>query len=204
MSLGSSIGNFNPDEAAVFLKGFASVLSPHDLVLVGLDSCQDKDKVYHAYNDRYGTTHEFIRNGLKHANRLMEKDVFKLDDWEVIGEYDVMTNRHQAFYRAKRELQLHDFSFAAGEKVRIEESYKHSLAQSDRLWEGAGLRKGAVWGDSTDQYRKQSSYILSHPRGYCSSMFQCLLLKHSGFIFPILHVNYRFHLPKHIVLALEQ
>lgn len=38
-------GNFHRDEASDFLKGFGSVLSPGDLMLVGLDSCSDPAKV---------------------------------------------------------------------------------------------------------------------------------------------------------------
>jgi EasF-like predicted methyltransferase len=52
-SLGSSIGNFQRKEAAAFLKGFADVLQPSDRLLIGIDSCTDPAKVYHAYNGQY-------------------------------------------------------------------------------------------------------------------------------------------------------
>ena len=46
MSLGSSIGNFTREEAHGFLKGFADVLnSETDSLLIGLDGCQDKERV---------------------------------------------------------------------------------------------------------------------------------------------------------------
>ncbi|KAG9703060.1 hypothetical protein KCU60_g6811, partial [Aureobasidium melanogenum] len=60
LSLGSSIGNFSRDEAAKFLTQFSETLHPNDTLLLGLDACTDADKVYHAYNDREGLTHEFI------------------------------------------------------------------------------------------------------------------------------------------------
>jgi uncharacterized SAM-dependent methyltransferase len=50
LSMGSSIGNFTPDEAVEFIAQFASELGPDDLMLVALDGCQDPEKVYHAYN----------------------------------------------------------------------------------------------------------------------------------------------------------
>lgn len=40
-----STGNFHRDEAADFLRGFSSVLTPGDTMLVGLDSCLDPVKV---------------------------------------------------------------------------------------------------------------------------------------------------------------
>lgn len=43
--LRSLAGNFHRDEASDFLRGFASVLSPGDLMLVGVDSCSDPCKV---------------------------------------------------------------------------------------------------------------------------------------------------------------
>jgi uncharacterized SAM-dependent methyltransferase len=48
--MGSSIGNFTPDEAVDFITQFASELEPEDVMLIALDGCQDADKVYHAYN----------------------------------------------------------------------------------------------------------------------------------------------------------
>ena len=49
-------------------------------MLIGIDPCQESDKVYHAYNDTRGVTHEFILNGLVHANKLMGKEVFSKED----------------------------------------------------------------------------------------------------------------------------
>lgn len=54
LSLGSSIGNFPRDEAAVFIKQFSAVLGSQDSLLIGLDGCQDASKVYKAYNDSQG------------------------------------------------------------------------------------------------------------------------------------------------------
>ena len=154
MWLGSSIGNLNRQEAAEFLTGFASVLGPKDFMMVAVDGCRDKDKVYHAYNDREGKTHEFVRNGLTHANKLLGRDAFKHEDWEVVGEYDVAAGRHQAFFVPVRDLKIDDVLFSAGERVRIEESYKYSSVQCEELWELAGLLQGAVYGDQTGQYSK--------------------------------------------------
>ena len=154
MWLGSSIGNFNRDEAASFLNGFASALRPYDTMMIGIDGCQDSQKVYRAYNDREGKTHEFVLNGLIHANRLLGKEVFHLEDWEVIGEYDETAGRHQAFYSPKKDIQVDDIHFTCGERVRIEESYKYSTIETQSLWKVAGLTPGATFVDQTGQYRK--------------------------------------------------
>ncbi|KAL8907004.1 MAG: hypothetical protein Q9207_001690 [Kuettlingeria erythrocarpa] len=170
LSLGSSIGNFGRQEAASFLQGFADTLQEDDALLVGLDACQDKDKVYHAYNDHVGKTHEFVLNGLLHANRLLGKDVFKLKDWKVIGEYDRTTGRHQAFYSPLKDLVIDGAYIGAAEKVRIEESYKYSPTQRNELWSRAGAVPQACFGNSSDDYRKQLAPLLLQYYE-CSSMF---------------------------------
>ena len=158
MWLGSSIGNFTRSEAADFLRGFSRILGKEDAMLIAVDACQDQDRVYHAYNDKKGITHEFVRNGLSHANSLLGREIFKQGDWEVVGEYDKANGRHQAFYCALRDLDVEDIHIMAGERVRVEESYKYSHLQSSQLWEAAGLVPRAVFGNNLDDYRKCISY----------------------------------------------
>lgn len=161
LSLGSSIGNFGRDEAASFLREFANVIGRNDAVLVGLDACQDKDKVYHAYNDKQGKTHEFVLNGLLHANRLLGKDVFQLRDWKVIGEYDEAGGRHQAFYSPMKDVVVDGAFIEAGTRIRVEESYKYSSSQSNKLWRKAGLVQQACFGNSSNDYRKPPDFLRS-------------------------------------------
>lgn len=179
LSLGSSIGNFNRQEAASFLKGFVNTLRSTDAMIIGLDACQNRDKVYHAYNDREGKTHEFILNGLLHANRLLGKDVFKVGDWEVIGEYDEVAGRHHAFYSPLKDLVIDGIYIAAGEKVRVEESYKYSSSQSDELWRQAGLVEQTCFTNSSNDYRKPhpplSYSLLSITSTVCYFLVQPLI-----------------------------
>ena len=123
-------------------------------MLIGIDACQESGKVYRAYNDKQGTTHEFVRNGLMHANKLMGKEVFRNDDWKVIGEYDEVAGRHQAFYSPVRDVVVEETLIRAGEKIRVEESYKYSLLQSNELWQRAGLMVRGRFGNRGNDYRK--------------------------------------------------
>ena len=157
--LGSSLGNYDRSEAAQFLRRFVQTLNRGDKMLIGVDACQDPNKVFHAYNDRNGTTHEFIRNGLHHANQLLGEDAFKQNDWDVVGEYDVSAGRHQAFCVALADVQIQGVKFRTGERVRIEESYKYSRTQSALLWSKAGLEPVAVFGDSLDDYRAYFHFL---------------------------------------------
>ena len=54
LSLGSSIGNFDRESASGFMRSIFAALGPNDNVLIGLDACQEPQKVYEAYNDSKG------------------------------------------------------------------------------------------------------------------------------------------------------
>ena len=139
MSLGSSIGNFTRDEAALFLAEFVKVLGPADHLLIGLDACQDSHRVFKAYNDSQKVTESFYRNGLTHANRLLGSQVFNQQDWRTEGAYDEQQNRHFACYVPLKDFRHQDISIKAGEKIQFEHSYKYSDKESDSLWQSANL-----------------------------------------------------------------
>lgn len=154
LSLGSSIGNFTRDEAVGFVKQFADILSPSDRLLFGVDACQEPEKVYKAYNDSEGVTDQFTLNGLNHANKLLGHTAFNLADWDAIGHYDEEDGRHQAFVSPKKDCTIEGVHVHAGEKIRIEESYKYSPAQAQKLWQASNVIEGASWTNHSGSYSK--------------------------------------------------
>ena len=168
LSLGSSIGNFSRPEAANFLRGFADILQPSDLLIIGVDACKDAGRVHQAYNDREGLTHKFILNGLLHANHIMRTDIFDIDQWKVIGEYNEiegrtscnlrrrslnnLLGRHQAFVVPTTEVCIGNVIIQKGERVRIEESYKYASTESTQLWKDSGTVLVAQWCNQTGDY----------------------------------------------------
>ncbi|KAH8686986.1 C-type lectin protein [Ilyonectria robusta] len=147
LHLGSSIGNFHRDEASDFLGGFADVLQPSDTMLIGVDSCSDPAKVYHAYNDEQGLTHRFVLNGLSNANQIFGEQVFNLKNWRVIGEYvyDDEGGRHQAFVAPIRSTDVLGSTIMPHERIQIEQSLKYSQAETGKLWAAAGLTEMGRW-----------------------------------------------------------
>ncbi|KAI8624488.1 C-type lectin protein [Xylariaceae sp. FL1651] len=147
LHMGSSIGNFSRSEAAFFLRGFADVLQSQDSLLVGVDSCINPPKVFHAYNDQEGITHEFILNGLRHANEVLDEPAFKLEDWRVIGEYvyDKEGGRHQAFYSPVRDTVVMGETIKAHERIQVEQSFKYSEEGYEDLWRSAGVLEAGRW-----------------------------------------------------------
>ncbi|KAF3767773.1 hypothetical protein M406DRAFT_288979 [Cryphonectria parasitica EP155] len=180
LSLGSSIGNFHRHEAADFLRGFSSVLSPGDTMLVGLDSCLDPAKVFHAYNDQEGVTHSFILNGLRNANDILEEEAFKMEDWKVIGEYvyDDEGGRHQAFYAPVRDVVVLGETIKAQERIQVEQSLKYSQLAATKLWNTASLEEVDSWMLGQEyglhMLAKPKMPFSLHPSSYAASVLPSL------------------------------
>jgi L-histidine Nalpha-methyltransferase / hercynylcysteine S-oxide synthase len=147
LSMGSSIGNFTKPGAALFLRSFGDTLRPGDCLLIGIDACKDPKKIFHAYNDQKGVTHEFILNGLEHANQLLGAHDFDIRDWKVFGEYryDEQGGRHVAFVSPKKDVVIDGVKVRKNEKIQIEESHKYAADDANRLFNAAGLVQGARW-----------------------------------------------------------
>ncbi|KAJ5690496.1 hypothetical protein N7462_004888 [Penicillium macrosclerotiorum] len=152
MSMGSSIGNFDRSGAAEFLGSFSRVLGPSDMLLIGLDACKDPAKVYKAYNDSQGTTLQFYKNGLAHANAVLGFEAFKPDVWEVLTDYDIHEGRHQACYSPKVDVIIEDITIPRGERLVFEEAFKYDQDERDALFRGARLIPQAEFGNSTNDY----------------------------------------------------
>ncbi|KAF2179994.1 hypothetical protein K469DRAFT_593538 [Zopfia rhizophila CBS 207.26] len=160
--LGSSLGNFKRHEVPPFLTLFRDALQPGDTMLIGIDSCKDPDRVFRAYNDKENVTHDFILNGLEHANHVLEKGrTFNLEDWKAIGEYDIEAGRHHAFVSPLKDVVIDGVPIPEGERIRIEESYKYSQEEIGRLWKQTGLVENTAWNNSKGDY---GLHLVSKPR----------------------------------------
>jgi dimethylhistidine N-methyltransferase len=147
---GSSIGNFAPLEALRFLKNVALQLAPDDGFLIGVDLKKDPAILNAAYNDAGGVTAAFNLNLLARCNR------------ELGADFDLTAFAHRAFYNdAVGRIEMHlesaceqrvwiagqVFSFAAGETIHTENSYKYAADEFRRLAVQAGFQPQQCWMD---------------------------------------------------------
>lgn len=102
---GSSIGNFTPEEALLFLKQVHGVCSGANGggLLIGVDLVKSKAVLEAAYDDALGVTAAFNRNMLLHFNTLAGTN-FKLEDWKHIGLYNTELNRIEMHLEALRDV----------------------------------------------------------------------------------------------------
>jgi hypothetical protein len=66
--LGSNLGNFDPPDAAAFLREIAGLLAPGDALLLGLDLVKPTAALLAAYDDPLGVTAAFNKNVLQRMN----------------------------------------------------------------------------------------------------------------------------------------
>jgi len=147
---GSTIGNFDPDEAQAFLAGAAGLLGTGSGLVIGVDLKKDTAILHAAYNDARGVTAAFNLNLLARINR------------ELGGTFDLRRFAHEAIYNApagRIEMHLRSrieqevkvrgrrFAFSAGETIHTENSYKYGIGEFHSLAAAAGFRPVETWTD---------------------------------------------------------
>jgi dimethylhistidine N-methyltransferase len=147
---GSTIGNFEPHEAATFLRRCGQILGAGALLLVGVDLVKAPDILYRAYNDAQGVTARFNLNLLVRINRELGAN-FNLAAFEHHALYNGERSRiemHLASTR-RQKVRIGDMTieFRAGETIHTENSYKYSIESFQALAQGSGWSPLAVWTD---------------------------------------------------------
>ena len=147
---GSSIGNFNSDEAVAFLGNLAEFVRPDGGLLIGVDLKKDTNILNAAYNDKHGITAQFNLNLLVHINRELGAD-FDFDGFAHQAFYNEQRDRIEMHLISKRQQQVcvadHSFRFATGESIHTENSYKYTIEGFQALAQQAGFRPCKVWTD---------------------------------------------------------
>ncbi len=155
--IGSTIGNFEPDEAVQFLVRVRSSLRPGDALLLGFDMAKDTDLLHRAYNDAQGITAEFNKNVLGRINR------------ELGGQFDLEAFDHVAFWnpemsriemhlesRFEQKVWIRDlgmaFHFVAGERIHTENSYKFTETSITNMLRLGGFHLEQSWTDANQWF----------------------------------------------------
>ena len=151
--IGSSIGNFEPPEAARLLRRVRAGLNPGDSFLLGVDLVKDEATLVAAYDDAAGVTAAFNRNILVRLNRELDAD------------FDPEAFAHRALWNAARSrIEMHlvshtaqrvcvgaldlGFDFASGETIHTENSYKYWSSQAEALLAETGFAPVKTWTDA--------------------------------------------------------
>jgi dimethylhistidine N-methyltransferase len=169
--LGSNIGNFTREEAAAFLRRIRDSMTPADGMLVGVDLRKDRAVLEAAYDDAAGVTAAFNLNLLTRINH------------ELNGNFDLRAFRHRAIYNQELgRIEMHlvstraqsvtigrlglEVTFAVGETIHTENSYKYSFTELDEVSMAAGLHVERCWQDAEGRFSLQLLRIRDTPAIY--------------------------------------
>jgi dimethylhistidine N-methyltransferase len=151
--IGSSIGNFEPHQAAKLLRRVRAGLRTGDGFLLGVDLAKADSILVAAYDDAAGVTAAFNKNLLVRLNRELDAE-FEPEAfahcalWNEAGSRIEMHLRSRGAQRVRvRALDL-TVDFAAGESIHTENSYKYRPGQAEALLAEAGFRAEATWTDA--------------------------------------------------------
>ena len=151
--LGSTIGNFNPDETHRFLQMLGQEMQPGDSLLLGMDMVKDVDLIEKAYNDAQGVTEQFNKNILHVVNRLVGAD-FRPEYFDHLAFYNRNKNRIEMHLRAQKEMVVHlkatgeTIRLHSGQTIHTENSHKFTPNDIAKFGQWAGLQTKAVFNDS--------------------------------------------------------
>lgn len=146
---GTSITNLPWDAAADLLRRLLCHKHCSAEMLVTVDGCQDLEMINLSYDIPTGQIRSFVRNGLVHANRLLDSEVFNLDDWDFERCFDPQTRDLNLYHVAKKDMTLHvdgqDIPVVKGERVHAITSAKWTVEDVERLSASAGVVIGEKW-----------------------------------------------------------
>ena len=158
--IGSSIGNFSPAESRGILRNLRSQLLPGDYLLLGTDLAPGPHKsvaaLIAAYDDAAGVSAAFNLNLLTRLNRELGAD-FDPDGFvhqarwnatELRMEMHLASTRTQTV-RIPASFDGHalTLSFAHGETIHTENSYKFTSAAITALLADSGFETARTFND---------------------------------------------------------
>jgi dimethylhistidine N-methyltransferase len=157
---GSSLGNFDPDRAVVFLSAIRGHCDAGGALLIGIDLVKDAETLERAYDDRLGVTAAFNRNVLRVVNRLIGSD-FAIEKFDHRATFNAEASRVEMHLVASEamdvKIPMADGSvmtrhFESGESIFTECSYKYRRDRFARLLEAAGFTNTVSWTDDQERY----------------------------------------------------
>jgi dimethylhistidine N-methyltransferase len=148
--LGSNLGNFDTPAAHEFLLEIRRTLRPGDALLLGTDLVKPEAELLLAYDDPLGVTAAFNKNVLARINT------------ELLADFDLSSFAHRAVWNpVHRRVEMHldslrrqtvripraecEVSFAEGEWIWTESSYKYDADEVAAMGEKAGFRLHEQW-----------------------------------------------------------
>jgi L-histidine N-alpha-methyltransferase len=162
--IGTSIGNFSPEEARLILRNLGIQLQTGDALLLGTDMVKDEPTLLAAYDDSDGITAAFNLNILHRLNRELE------------ANFDATCFRHRMIWNSiDSRIEMHlestqeqdvsiehadlDLHFMPRETIHTENSYKFTDHSIRTLLRDVGFEIRGAWKDSRSWYTVTLAHV---------------------------------------------
>ena len=155
--LGSSFGNFTPDDGKEFLEKINSTMKDGDLFLIGLDLVKNKIILENAYDDSQGITAQFNLNVLSRINDELDAN-FNLNNFTHCAIYNENDQRIEMYLKSvvnqsviisKANISL---TLKKNELIHTEHSHKYKLPQIHELMHQTGFKIENTWLDENNHF----------------------------------------------------
>lgn len=162
---GSTIGNFDPDEAMGLLGRFRSMVGEGGYALIGVDMQKEAAILDAAYNDSAGITAAFNLNALYHLNARLGCD-FEPTHFAHRAFYDEARGRVEMHLVCRQDTRVHlggrEIRLEASQSIHTESSWKYTPQGFRRLASRAGFVPVGLWTDPKGWF---SVHLLRAERG---------------------------------------
>jgi len=173
--LGSTIGNFSPQEMSRFFMTLSGAMTPGDGFLLGIDLVKDRSLLEAAYNDAAGVTANFTRNIFARMNRELGSAI-DTDAIEHVATYDRVKEQIEIYARFTRQQTFllaplgRQFAIPPGDMVQIEISRKFRLERVLPYLEEFGFSTEEIFTDERNWFallllRRRPRYYSARGRG---------------------------------------
>jgi L-histidine Nalpha-methyltransferase len=139
------------------LGSMRSSLRRGDALLLGTDMRKDEATLVAAYDDSLGVTAKFNKNLLARINRELGAN-FNLAKFRHVALWNSEESRIEIYLESEAEQCVSvpalkkQFSFAHGERIHTENSYKYTQAGVHKMLAKAGFNHEESWTDDRKWY----------------------------------------------------
>jgi dimethylhistidine N-methyltransferase len=159
--IGSSIGNFSPEEAQSILANLRAQLQPGDVLLLGTDLAPSPTKsvstLLAAYDDAQGVTAAFNRHILTRLNRDLDAD-FRPECFRHVARWNATESRIEMHLESLHKQTVHlracdlTITFEQGETIHTENSYKFTQPALAQLFKTTGYTPTSTFHDEKNLF----------------------------------------------------
>ncbi len=146
---GSTIGNFEKNEAVKFLKILKTKFKAKKII-IGVDLIKDIPTLISAYDDKKGITAEFNKNILHRINNELGGDI-NLNFYKHLAIYNKKKERIEMRLKSKRNNNIKingsKYFIRKNEEIHTENSHKYTIKSFKNIAKEAGWKIKKTWVD---------------------------------------------------------